>query len=185
MQEKLDILGNRRSSKWSGYELVGRLLWGCVHPFFALSPRICWGWRRFLLRCFGSKIGRDAHICPSVRIAIPWNLSIEEEASVGDSAILYSLGPIHIGRQATISQYAHLCAGTHDFTRADMPLIKAPIIVGEGAWICAGAYVGPGIEINQFAIVGAYAVVVRDVPARMIVAGNPARVLRERPHFTI
>src|SRR5690606_40555832 len=88
------------------------------------------GWRRAVLRAFGARIGRDVRIHPTVRIAVPWNLSIDDEAAVGDRAILYSLGRITIGKRATISQYAHLCAGSHDYRRRDLQLLKLPIIVG-------------------------------------------------------
>jgi putative colanic acid biosynthesis acetyltransferase WcaF len=116
-----------------------------------------------MLRLFGAKIGRSVHIYPSVRIAIPWNLTVKDEVGIGNGVILYSLGPIDIGSRATVSQFAHLCAGTHDYTRADMLLIKSPISVGDGAWICADAYVGPGITVGEFAVVGARAVVVKPV----------------------
>lgn len=178
----LDIAANRRAVKWSGRELLGRALWETLRgPLFAWTPRPLWGWRRMVLRAFGAHIGREVHIYPSVRIAVPWNVAIGDEAAVGDRAILYSLGRISIGPQATISQGAHLCAGTHDYRRADMPLVKAPVAVGAGAWICADAFVGPGVSVGDRAIVGARAVAVGDVPAGKIVAGNPARVIRDRP----
>ena len=140
-----------------------------------------WGWRRGILRLFGAKIGRDVHIHSTVRIAIPWNLQIGHQTSIGERAILYSLGMITIGRSATISQYAHLCAGTHDYRRADMALLKPPIVIGDGAWICADAFVGPGVSIGDYAIVGARAVVAKSVLDGVIVIGNPARVVGSRP----
>lgn len=176
----LDIAANRASRKWTRGELVGRALWSLAHPLFALSPRVLWGWRRGLLRVFGAKVGRGVHVYPSVHIAIPWNLDIGDESAVGDRAIIYNLGHISIGAQATISQGAHLCAGTHDYTRADMQLLKPPIEIGNGVWVCADAFIGPGVHVGDFAIVGARAVAVKDVPARMIVAGNPTRIVRER-----
>ena len=132
------------------------------------------------MRLFGAKIGRDVHIHPTARIAVPWNLHIADEASVGESAILYSLGLIFIGRRATVSQHAHLCAGTHDHHCADMPLIKSPISIGAGAWICADAFVGPGVTIGEMAVVGARAVVIKDIAPNAIVVGNPSRVVGER-----
>lgn len=177
----LDIAANRAAQKWSRKELVGRALWELLSlPLFAWTPRPFWPWRRAVLRLFGARIGRDVHVYPSVRIAVPWNLYIGDASAVGDSAILYSLGPIHIGKRATVSQYAHICAGTHDHTQPDLPLQKSPITIGAGAWICADAFIGPGVAIGDLAIVGARAVVVRDVPARSIVAGNPARPIGER-----
>lgn len=174
----VDVSANRSSRKWSRREMAGRLAWALAQPLFAWSPRPLWGWRRWLLRRFGARIGAEVHIYPSVRIAIPWNLAIGDQTAVGDRAILYALGPIAIGARTTISQGAHLCAGTHDWRRPDMPLLKPPIRIGDDVWICAEAFVGPGVTVADGAIVGARAVAMRDVAARAIVAGNPARMLR-------
>jgi putative colanic acid biosynthesis acetyltransferase WcaF len=172
---QLDIDANRKSEKWSRLEFAGRILWQLAYPFFAFSPRIFWGWRRWLLRLFGASIGRNVHIYPSTRIAVPWNLEIGDLSAVGDRAILYSLGHIRLGQQVTVSQYAHFCAGTHDHTKPDFPLVKAPITIGDGAWICADAFIGPNVTVGKFAIVGARAVVVKNVAEAAIVVGNPAR----------
>lgn len=177
----LDIAANRRASKWSARAQAGRILWALAHPLFALSPRPLWGWRRLLLRLFGARIGSDVHVYPSVRITIPWNLAIGDETAIGEGVILYALGPITIGRQVTVSQHAHLCAGSHDYRDPAMPLLKPPVTIGDGAWICADAFVGPGVTIGAGAIAGARAVLVADVPAHAIVGGNPARQIGQRP----
>ncbi|WP_370334398.1 hypothetical protein [Parvularcula marina] len=175
-----DIAANRRAQKWSRQELIGRILWAFIRPVFALSPRPLWGLRNSILRLFGAKIAANVHVYPSVKITIPWNLDIGAETAIGDGAILYALGPITIGRQATISQGAHLCAGTHDYREADMPLIKAPITIGDEAWICADAFIGPGRKIGNRAIVAARGVVVKDIPDSVIVGGNPATFIAPR-----
>jgi putative colanic acid biosynthesis acetyltransferase WcaF len=178
----LDISGNRRSRKWSRAELIGRALWEVLRgPLFAWTPRPMWAWRRGVLRLFGAEIGRDVQIYPSARIAVPWNLRIGDEASVGDGVILYDLGAITISCRASVSQNAHLCAGTHDYRRSDMPLLKPPIVISEGAWVCADAFVGPGVVVGAFSIVSARAVVMKSIPDGVIVGGNPARILRKRP----
>jgi putative colanic acid biosynthesis acetyltransferase WcaF len=176
----LDIAANRRAPTWGRREMVVRALWYIAHPLFAWSPRPLWAWRRFLLRCFGAKIGHDVRIHPTVRIEIPWNLSIGAEAAVGDRAILYALGPITVAERATISQGAHLCAGTHDYRDPAMPLLKLPIVVERDAWICADAFVGPSVCVGARAIVGARCVLMKDVAPDAIVIGNPARLLRQR-----
>lgn len=176
----IDVAANRRARKWTRREQVGRVLWALVTPLFALSPRPLWGWRRMLLRLFGARVGKQVHIYPNVKITIPWNLDIGDHAGIGDHAILYALGAIRIGRSATISQGAHLCAGTHDYHDPAMPLLKLPIIVGEGVWICADAFIGPSVTIETNAIVAARAVVVKDVASNMIVAGNPAKPIKKR-----
>lgn len=178
-----DVAASRRARKWSRIELAGRVLWACAHPLFSCSPRLLWGWRRVLLRLFGARIGHGVRIFPSARIAIPWNLTIGEQATIGDRVILYALGPLSIGKGATISQGVHLCGGTHDYRRADFPLIKSSVSIGDGAWVCADAFIGPDVTVSDHAIVGARSVVVKDVPARTIVAGNPARHVGGRPEF--
>jgi putative colanic acid biosynthesis acetyltransferase WcaF len=181
LRGQLDIAANRRMQKWTRGELVRRVLWeygGAL--LFAAIPRPLWGLRRAILRAFGASVGRDARIFPSVRIAIPWNLEVGEGAAVGDRAIIYNLGKITIGPTATISQGAHLCAGTHDFRQPDLPLLKPPINIEDGAWICADAFIGPGVTIGKRAVIGARAVVVRNVGAELIVGGNPARAIGSR-----
>ncbi|UWR35731.1 acetyltransferase (plasmid) [Sulfitobacter sp. W027] len=175
----IDVEANRSSRKWSRREQIGRALWGLVQPLFYLSPRPVWGWRRNLLRAFGARVGRNVHIYPSARITIPWNLYLNDQCAIGDGAILYALGPITVGPRATISQGAHLCAGTHDISRSDRPLVKLPITIGADVWIAADAFIGPNVYVGDSAIVGARAVVMKDVPTDAIVVGNPARAIRK------
>ena len=61
-----------------------------------------------------------------------------------------------------------------------MLLLKPPIRVGDGAWICADAFVGPGVSVGEGAVLGARSVVMRDVERNSIMAGNPARRVAER-----
>lgn len=174
----LDIARNRRAQKWSHGELLGRALWeygGAL--LFSLVPRPFWGVRRALLRAFGATIGQEVHIHPSVRIAVPWNLTADDYVAIGDRAIIYNLGAISLGKAVTVSQGAHLCAGTHDFRSIGLPLVKAPIVIGPGAWVCADAFVGPGVCVGALAVVGARAVATKDVEDARIVAGNPAQVI--------
>ena len=110
---------------------------------------------------------------------MPWNLTLGTECAVGDRAILYALGRIEIGTRATISQGAHLCAGTHDHRRADRPLLTPPIHIGPDSWVAAEAFIGSGVTVGQGAIVGARAVVMKSVPGGRTVVGNPARALSE------
>lgn len=180
MNPRLDICANRNAVKWSRAEQAGRILWALARPSFRLSPRPLWGWRRFLLRVFGARIGRQVHIYPSVRITIPWNIDIGDYSAVGDRAILYALGTIRIGDRATISQGAHICAGSHDWRDATMPLAKEPITICSDAWICADAFVGPGVTVGCWSIVGARAAALRDIADNTIAIGNPAQVVSRR-----
>lgn len=177
----LDIEANRRSRKWNRKELLGRILWDIVQiPLFKWIPRQLWWIRNSVLRLFGASIGPNVQIHPSVRIAIPWNLTVGANSSIGDRAIIYNLGTITLGDSVSISQQAHLCAGSHDFTKLDLPLTKPTILVEDGVWVCADAFVGPGVRICKLAIVGARAVITKDVEAYSIMVGNPARKLAKQ-----
>lgn len=129
---------------------------------------------------FGAKMGRGCHVYGKVRIWAPWNLVIEDEAGVGDDAILYSMTTITIGRRAVVSQGAHLCTGTHDHEDPSFRLFAKPITIGAEAWICADAFVGPGVTVGEGAVVGARSVATKDVPAWMVCAGNPCKPLKKR-----
>ncbi len=175
-----DIASNRQQVRYSRQENLKRVLWAIVRPFFHFSPRVFFGWRNFLLRLFGARIGKHVHIYNSAQIYFPWNLEVGDWSAIGEYAFIYNLGPIHIGSQVTISQRVHLCAGTHDYTDPSLPLQKPPIVIGDQAWICADAFVGPGVTVGEGALVGARAVAVKDVEPWQIVAGNPARPIKKR-----
>lgn len=176
--ERIDV--NRTVRKWSNRELLGRVLWSVVSPLFKFSPRLCWGWRRWLLRVFGAKIGKEVQIYPSVQVFIPWNLEIGDWSSVGFDAVLYNLGKMRIGQRVTVSQRAHLCGGSHDYRDPTMPLLKSSIDIGDDVWLAADSFVGPDVSVGNDAIVGARAVVMKPVPAGAVVVGNPGRVIRFR-----
>lgn len=177
----VDIVGNRAARKYSSGEQWRRVAWAAGQWLLRLSPRPLFGWRRLVLRAFGARVGEHANVYPGTRITMPWNLELGAWCAVGDEALIYNLGRVVVGAHATISYRAHVCAGTHDFARADLPLLKPPVLIGENAWIGTEAFIGPGVTIAPGAIVGARAVVVKDVAALDIVAGNPARRVGTRP----
>ena len=158
-----------------------RLLWGATWLFlFRPSPAFLRGWRRFLLRCFGARVGPGAKVMPSTRIWAPWNLELGEEACLSHHVDCYCVAQISVGAHATVSQYAHLCSATHDISHPNMKLLQAPIAIGPKSWVCAGAFLGPGVTVGEGAVVGARAVAMRDVEAWSVVAGNPAKFIKTR-----
>jgi putative colanic acid biosynthesis acetyltransferase WcaF len=117
----------------------------------------------------------------SVRIQVPWNLTMRHRACLGEYANAYSLGRIQVLEGATVAQEAYLCTGTHDFKDPSLQLITKPITIGKNSFIGARAMILPGVSIGDQAIVGAMSVVSKDVPDHQIVAGNPAKKIGERP----
>jgi len=168
-------------SPWTFREKVARAVWMLVgRPIFRVSFHNWYGFRALILRTFGARIGRRVTIRPSVRIEIPWNLDIDDDATVGDFAILYSLGLIRIGKRTIVSQYAHLCAGTHDYTNHRFPLVRSPITIGSDVWIGADTWVGPDVNIGDRSVLGARASVYKDMEPGKVYVGNPARPIKDR-----
>lgn len=159
----------------------GRGLWGLVWLLlYRPSPRPLHGWRRFLLRCFGAQIGRGAMPYPGAVIWAPWNLAMGDHSTMGDGVDCYSVARIEIGDHASVSQRAYLCAASRDIDDPAHGLMTGPIVIGRHGWVAAEAFVGPGVTIAEGGVVAARAVAVRDVPPWTVVAGNPAKRIRER-----
>ena len=159
-----------------------RAVWGGVWlVLFRPSPRPFHVWRRFLLRLFGAKLGLYVNVYPNVKIWAPWALSIGDYVGVADGVKLYNMRPIVIGNHCVISQGAHLCTGSHDIDSVNFQLISKPIKIENNVWVCAEAFVGPGVKIADGCVLGARAVVVKSIPEPWTVwAGNPAVMKRLR-----
>lgn len=176
----IDIAAVRRRPNYSQGELFARVLWAVGNVLFRLTPRPLFEVRSQILRLFGARVGRHVRIHSTVRIFAPWQLRIGAYSAIGDGAIIYNVGMVTIGERTTVSQYAHLCGGTHDHRDPEFRLLRSPITIGDEVWVCADAFIGPNVTVGDRAIVAARGVAVKDVPAATIVGGNPARFLKQR-----
>jgi len=177
---------DRHKSPYTTHEKLGRLLWACIlMTFFRISFHTWNRWRIFLLNSFGATIHSSCIIRRTVRIECPWNLTMGKNSCLGDGVIVYCLGNVTIGERVSISQYAHLCAGTHDYTKNDMPLLRQPITVADDVWIAADAFVGPDVTVGEGAILGARGVAMHDLDPWTIYAGNPAISIKSRKQVVL
>lgn len=144
------------------------------------SPRPMHAWRRFLLRLFGARIGAGCRIYPNVRVWWPAHLECGELVTIADGVTVYNQHRIRIGTRAVVSQGAHLCTATHDYTSPAFSMVLRPIEIGARAWIAAEAFVHPGVTIGEGAVIGARAVVTSDMPPWMVCAGHPCEPLKPR-----
>lgn len=161
-----------------------QLWWLAQALLFHPSPQLAYGFRRWLLRRFGARIGRQVLIRPGASVTYPWKLRVGDHAWIGDEVVLYSLGEIDIGAHAVISQRGYLCAADHDHEQADFPIRARAIVIGEQAWVAADAFIGPGVHIGAGAVIGARSAVFRDMPSGMVCMGAPARPVRPRSPTT-
>ena len=171
----------QHASPWPLMLRVKLLAWEyCWLLFCAWTPKPLNAWRLLWLRLFGARIEGVPFVHQRARIAMPWNIELRHRACLGDRANAYSLGTIRVGEDSTVAQEAYLCAGSHDFSQAAQPLITAPIFIGRRAFVGARAFVMPGVNIGDEAVIGACSVVTRDISPKTICAGNPCRALRSR-----
>lgn len=161
---------------------VIRMVWSIVWGIFArpLPRSIGSGWKRFLLRLFGAKIAPTAVIYSSAKIYYPANLIMEDYSCLASDVDCYNVDLIRIGANTTVSQGAYLCTASHDITDPLNPLITAPIVIEDQAWVAADAFIAMGITIGQGAVVGARAAVFKDVEPWIVVGGNPAKFIKKR-----
>jgi putative colanic acid biosynthesis acetyltransferase WcaF len=160
---------------------LGRVVWNIVWALLYRPSPICFhGWRRLLLMAFGAKVGKGAHPYPSAKIWAPWNLTLGKDSCLSHNVDCYCVDKIQIGDHATVSQYSFLCTASHDYSRADMPLVTAPITIGEWAWITADVFVGPGVTVGQGAVVTARSSVFYDLAPWTVARGNPAVAYKAR-----
>lgn len=161
---------------------LARVTWNVASLLlYRWTPRPLHPWRRWLLRCFGARIGRGAHPYPGARIWAPWNLEMGDDSCLADWVDCYCVDKVVLGARATVSQYSYLCTASHDYRAPDMPLVTAPIVIGREAWIAADVFVGPGVTVGEGAVVGVRSNVLKDVPAWTVAVGSPAAVIEDRP----
>ena len=161
---------------------IMRGLWGFAWlVFFRPSPKSLHNWRRLILRLFGARLGLHVNVYPNVKIWAPWSLTVGNFVGIADGVILYNMAPILIDDYCVVSQGAHLCGGSHDIDSENFQLIAKPIKLEKHVWVCAEAFVGPGVTIAEGCVLAARAVVVRSIVEPWSVwAGNPAVMKRMR-----
>lgn len=177
-----DFRSLRYRSDFTAAAKLRRFAWEVVW-LLAFRPTPRWalhGWRRQLLRWFGAEIGAGCRIAPSCRVWAPWNLAMGEFSALGDGVDCYSMGSITLGSKVAVSQRTFLCAGSHDIRSLSRPLITGPIVVEDHVWIAAECFVHPDVVIREGAVIGARSVVLKEMPAWSICAGNPCRKIKDR-----
>lgn len=157
-----------------------QLWWLVQASLFAWSPQFLYGWRNFLLRSFGARIGKKVLIRPTVKITYPWKVAIGDYAWIGDDVELYSLGEIHIGANSVVSQRSYICTGSHDYASQAFDIYASPVSIGEQVWVASDVFVAPGVTIGDGTVVGARSTVLHSLPPGKICYGNPAKPHKDR-----
>lgn len=137
---------------------------------------------RALLADLVGHLGDGAVVRPPLHLDYGDHLSIGDHTFVNTGLTALDVAPITIGARCQIGPHVQLLTPTHpldpDQRRAGIEAAQ-PITLGDNVWLGGGVIVLPGVTIGDDSVVGAGAVVTKDVPAGVVVVGNPARVVRE------
>jgi len=145
-----------------------------------LFPRL----NGLLFRLLGYKVSRTARVYSSAQLLGDIEIVIGEKTFIGhETLITGGKSSIKIGNYCDISDRVTLVCGTHEIDYDSKRIagmgIGKPIVIEDGVWIGSGSIILPGIKIGSKSIVGAGSVVTKDVAPGQVVAGNPAKIIRE------
>ncbi|WP_299678487.1 putative colanic acid biosynthesis acetyltransferase [uncultured Tenacibaculum sp.] len=181
MHKKQDLNTFKLPKNFRGRNpFIVQLWWIVQSVLFRTSPQFLYGWRRFLLRLFGAKIGKNVIIRPTVRVTYPWKLNIGDYSWIGDDVVLYNLGNINIGNNVVISQKSYICTGSHDYTIPSFPIYAKEIIIEDECWLATDVFVAPGITIGKQSVIGSRSSVYKNIPANKICYGTPLKIVKDR-----
>lgn len=176
-QFKIDLSQCR--TNWSTGLKVRRGLWQfLIKPFYRLLPTR--QLRILVLRLCGARIGDHCNIQHNVDILMPWNLELGDYVALAHHTRILNFATVRIDSMTVVSQYSHLCTGTHDTSDPHFELKFTPIHIEAECWIASGAFIGPGVHIGRGTVIGANSVANKDMPAWKVCAGNPCQPLKER-----
>lgn len=163
---------------------IKNLFWTYINmTLFRFTPSHFKIFRKFrvgLLKMFGAKLDWTVSIHPTAKIDYPWNLSMGNKSSLGENSWVYAMDSISIGEKTCIGKEVYLLTGSHNISSLTFDLVTKPIAIGDNIWIATGAMIMPGIIVNDFSVVAAGSVVIKNVECQSIVGGNPARFIKNR-----
>jgi acetyltransferase-like isoleucine patch superfamily enzyme len=163
------------------------LLWLHARAAAQVPPTRLFGVKRAMLRLAGAQVGQDVRIVSSARFCCSGSLHIGAGTWIGHEVLLIGGdSEIHIGARCDIAPRVMLVTGSHEISlsggRAAGNGFSRPICIGDGCWIGAGAVVIGGSTIGEHSVVAAGAIVRGSFPARSLLAGVPARVVKTLGH---
>jgi len=137
--------------------------------------------RRFFYRLFGMRIGSGTSIHMGLRLYNPSNIIIGEDTVIGEQAVLDGRDKLVIGNHVAFATGVMIYNSQHDIRDPQFKALSAPVTIDDYVFIGPRAIILPGVHVGKGAVVGAGAVVTKDVAPGMVVGGVPAKEIGERP----
>ncbi|WP_311769797.1 sugar O-acetyltransferase [Listeria booriae] len=138
--------------------------------------------REVHIRDLFGRVGKNVYMEPNVRCDYGYNIEVGDDFYANFDCVLLDCAPIKIGNNCMFAPGVHIYTAYHplDAVERNSGLEYAKsVTIGNNVWIGGRSVINPGITIGDNAVVGSGSVVTKDVPANTVVAGNPARVIRE------
>lgn len=137
--------------------------------------------REAILKRLLKSIGREVHFEPTFRCEFGYNISIGSHFYANFDCVMLDGGGIEIGDHVLLGPRVGIYTSNHAANaqeRADGACYAKPVKIGDHVWIGGGVQVNPGVTVGDNTIIGSGSVVTRDIPANVVAAGVPCRVLR-------
>jgi putative colanic acid biosynthesis acetyltransferase WcaF len=181
MMQQTDLSAYNNSPFHPGGNAIKRVLWYYLNALFLKTSLIPFnGFKIFLMRTFGAKIGKGVTVKPGVNIKYPWNLTIGHHTWVGENVWIDSLVPVIIGNNVCISQGAVILTGSHNYKKISFDLVTTNVVLEDGVWIGACAIVNAGVIAASHAVLTTGSVATKNLEAYAVYQGNPAVKTRSR-----
>ncbi|HEY3898532.1 MAG TPA: sugar O-acetyltransferase [Chthoniobacter sp.] len=134
-------------------------------------------------RIIHSLLGKetDVWIQPPFFCDYGWNLFVGEKVFFNFNCVVLDVMPVRIGTNVLFGPAVQIYTATHPVDAAERRLwleAAKPVEIGSDVWVGGGAIICPGVKIGERTVIGAGSVVTKDIPADVVAAGNPCRVLR-------
>jgi acetyltransferase-like isoleucine patch superfamily enzyme len=115
-----------------------------------------------------------------IKVYSPQNVVVGERSTLNEGVLLNARANITIGKHVHLSPYCVLNTGGLDVTqrREERTHFSKPILIHDGVWVGSGVLINPGVTIGEDSVIGAGSVITKDVPAGVVVVGNPGRILK-------
>ncbi|WP_282117797.1 WcaF family extracellular polysaccharide biosynthesis acetyltransferase [Maribacter aquivivus] len=164
-----------------GASKLKEMFWYLIKILFFLSALpFPSGFKVWLLKIFGAKVGIGIVIKPRVNIHFPWKLEIGNHAWIGEEAFILNFEQIKIGNNVCISQRSFLCGGNHDYRIPSMPYRNGPIELQDGCWVGANCFIGPNVVIGYDSVITVGSIIIASTEPNKVITQRPENKIRVR-----
>ncbi|MFQ2270481.1 WcaF family extracellular polysaccharide biosynthesis acetyltransferase [Aeromonas enteropelogenes] len=155
--------------------ITRRIIWMIISICF-FETAIPWPSKLkvFLLRLFGTNIGRHVVIKPNVKIKYPWKLYVGDFCWIGEFAWIDNLDMVNISDNVCISQGVYILTGNHDYKSPNFTLFTRPVIIECGCWVGAKSVLCPGTVMREGSVATVGSIVTCELESTGVYQGNPA-----------